>query len=318
MVMQHEIEDQHPMLDHNVAPGTSVLDAALDADALFTVHKAGIALPDGRVPLVTSGEYEGRPEANQTYRYMPDGSQHRLCKSVSWQYPTSNYQQLVEMADGLFPGTCTGLRIFEGGRRLMFTQALGAKVDLGGGDTLQANLLWMGSLNQTWGSQVSGTAGRAFCTNQLSMADTYINVRRTTNHDLILLERGTVLAMAMEQFEEFVTKATWLKAAAVDSAACWRVLKAIFPAPKPKKGETTVSARVQGNYDRKIAGVRYFWAEENDGPSAGTAWALYNAIQSYEYHTLTKGQADRQAEVMTGHQPLAEKGYDAILEAVGV
>lgn len=304
----------------------SVLNAALDADALFEVHKKGIALPNGYVPLVPEGTYEGEPVSNQTYREFPLGSaapgarpkQARLAMDVSPGYPTSNYSQLIQMADALFPGSCSMFKMFGQGQRVMFTQELDEEVDLGGGDVIKASLLWMASLNTSWSTQVHGIAGRFFCTNQISMSDTYIKVKRTKNHDLRLLERGAVLALAMDQFSQFVEQAKVLREVQVSSADCWKVLHRMVPPPQPAKGKDEVSGLAQGNYDRKIAGIRYFWAEEQSGPSAGTAWALYNAFQSYEYHTETKGKADRKVDVVRKHQPFTQQALETIQELVMV
>lgn len=317
--------NEYPMLSaaDRVSAGTSVLDAALDGGALFEVESAGLMLPDGTVPTVESGKYKGEPTHKLVYRTLPEGGQH-LLNVAGPGYPTSNYHQLFEMAENLFPNACTGLRSFEGGRRVMFTQGLGQTVDLGDGDTIQSNLIWIGSLDSTWASAAYSLTTRAFCANQIPSSKEHLKVKRTANHDIRLLERGAVMAFALERFEAFAQDAAALRTVTITNAQAWEILRRVVPAPRPN-AEGEVSTRAQAAYDRKVQGIRYFWAEESDGPSAGTAWALLNAFQSYEYHTATRKTIDgapdpeRQVEVATGQRDdFTTATRDAIRELVGV
>lgn len=317
--------EEYPMLSaaDQVAPGTSVLDAALDGDALFEVKSTGLVLPDGTVPTVKTGKYRGEPTHKVVYRTLPDGTDH-LLNVTGPGYPTSNYHQLVEMAESLFPGTCTALRSFEGGRRLMITQELGESIDLGDGDVLAANLIWIASLDSTWASAIYSNIHRGFCANQIPTSTEHVKVKRTTNHDIRLLERGAVMAFALDQFQVFAADAAALRQVTITNAQAWEILHKVVPAPKPDD-EGNISGRAQAAYDRKVAGIRYFWAEEADGPSAGTAWALFNAFQSYEYHSATRKTIDsapdpeRQVEVATGQRDeFTTVTREAIRELVGV
>lgn len=290
---------------------SSVVDAAIEAGALFEVHKTGVALPDGTVPLIERGKYKGEPEVSQTYRVLPDGSLHRLAPNVSPGYPASNYLQLVQMAEDLFPGTCGGLEVFGQGRRLMFTQDLGHPVDLGGGDTIRPHLLWTGSLDQSWASQAAGLAYRGFCANQLPLSDAVFKVKRTTNHDVRLFEKGVMLATLLDRFEAFAEQARTLRAIPVPAERFRVILERLLPEP-PEDAST----RAKNAHDRKVAGIRFFWTEEVDRVGHN-AWAVYNAIQSYEFHHGTKGDTERQVElVVDNDQPLTNRFTQRILATV--
>lgn len=311
-ITTHYVPRDYPMFGRGngtVEDTTSVLDAALEAGALFEVHRAGIPLPDGTVPLVEKGKYKDQPEVSQTYRVLPDGTQHRLAAAVGPGYPASNYLQLVQMAEDLFPGSCDRLEMFDGGRRLMFSQALGEPLDLGGGDTIQPNLLWIGSLDTSWASQAAGLAQRFFCRNQMPLADTVFRVKRTTNHDLRLFERGAVLAQVLDRFEVFAEQARTLRSISYGQVAFERLLDRLVP----ELEEGKVSTRAFNARNRQRAGIRYFWREEVDRVG-DNAWAVYNAYQSWEFHRATKGDAERQAElVVDNNQPLTNKAARVLL-----
>ena len=84
--------------------------------------------------------------------------------------------------------------------------------------------------------------------------------------------------------------------------------------PRPEK-----STRSQNHWDKKLAAISYFMGEEDQGPSAGTAFAVWNAIQSAETHVFTKGknQEVKQTEmVVTNTQPLTTRFERRILATV--
>ena len=49
--------------------------------------------------------------------------------------------------------------------------------------------------------------------------------------------------------------------------------------------------------DKRIEAIDYFYSEEVDRVGEN-AWALFNAFQSYEFHTATKEKAEKQIEVV--------------------
>jgi hypothetical protein len=262
-----------------------VMDRALDADALFTPQVAPLTLPNG-----------SETEFKTVYRETEDGEQILLNAAVKQGYHAGSYAGIVQTADALFPGTCTGLSLVDGGKRLVFAQEIGDDFDLGGGDTISNHLLFVASLDSTWATACYGMAYRAFCTNQIPTGMVQISQKRTVNHDALLFQKAQVLADAVGRFEEFVGHAGMMRGIAIDSRNYHRILNILVPAPEGKDGNDP-HGRAVNAYEAKIAGIAYFWEEEVDRVGAN-AWALYSAVQSYEFHTATKGDAAKQAEVI--------------------
>jgi hypothetical protein len=245
------------------------------------------------VPVIDRGKYQGQPEVSQTWRTLADGTQHRLASGVGPGYPSSGYSDLVTMAEDLFPGSTVRLEAFDGGRRLMFHQAIGEPVALANGDEIHPHLLWIASLDTTWASGCVGFAHRPACSNQIPYGQHLLKVKRTTNHDLMLFERGAVLAFAMEGFEAFADRAQRLSRIPMTTARFEVLLQRVVG----RKPADNASGRLKASWERKVTGIRYFWGVEVDrvGPNA---WAAYNAFQSYELHRGTKGNTDRQTELV--------------------
>jgi len=279
------------MYDTN-KPLTSVMDAALDADALFVPQTEPLALPDGTVPTVESGTHAGEPEFTTIYREHKDGSQTLLNAAVRPGYHAASYAQLFQTADAMFPGTCSGFRVIEDGRKITFTQQLGDTRDIGGGDTVGNFLLYTGSLDSTWASAAYGFAYRPFCTNQIPMGVLQMSQKRTVNHDQLLFKKSVIMARSADVFEQFVSNATLLRGVSLTDRQYVSLRDTVLPdVPDDAHGKTIAFA------DRRIAAIDYFWQEEVERVGAN-AWALFNAFQSYEFHTATKDAVVKQAEVI--------------------
>lgn len=282
---------------------TDVMDRALDADALFTPQVAPLTLPNG-----TETEFK------TVYRETADGEQVLLNAAVKQGYHAGSYAGIVQTADALFPGTCTGLSLVGGGKRLVFSQEIGDDYDLGGGDTISNHLLFVASLDSTWATACYGMAFRAFCTNQIPTGMVQISQKRTLNHDILLFEKAKVLAEAVGHFDEFVGNAGMMRGIAIDNRTYHRLLNILVPAPVGKDGKEP-HGRAVNAYEAKMTGIRYFWEEEVERVGAN-AWALYSAVQSYEFHTVTKGDDAKQAEVIRQpekSQPLTERVRELVL-----
>lgn len=299
----------HEFLDKPVE-AKSVMDAALDADALFTPQIAPLALPDGTVPTVASGKYKGEPEFRTVYRETSDGEQVLLNAAVSPGYHAGSYQQLFATADALFPGTLNSFRLIEKGRKVAFTQTIGEAVDLGGGDTVINHLMYVGSLDSTWASACYGYAERVFCTNQLPMGLLQLSQKRTVNHDALLFNKAKILAESVNVFEQFVQDAGVLRSIEVDERTYRRILAELLPEPAED-----AHGKTKALHDRRMVGIAYFWEEEVERVGRN-AWALFNAVQSFEFHRVTKGNEQKQAEVVRDPnkgQPLAERVRELVL-----
>lgn len=255
----------------------NAFDAALDAGALFEVSYDGVALPNGIVPVHEKGVYQGQPLHLQVWR--PDTGQ-RLGLH-SGKYPITSYSHLVKEIEELFPNSTSGVTVFGHGERLAITQELGEAVDLGGGDTIRPNLLWVTSHDGTWATTGMHLMHRAFCTNQMPFATKFIKVRKTRNHDALLSDRVQILAEAIRQ-QELITKlAVYLREQEMVDAEFRRMVATLLPAPE----ENAPTVQHNKHAARQVA-VMNHWRLENQGPSAGTKWAAYSALQAADYHDL--------------------------------
>jgi len=275
-----------PFITDNPNGRSSVLDAALDTNSMFAVETT---------PVTINGHEVG---GKHLYRTDVTGTP-ILLNSVAESAPEVGYEIVYEIADALFPNSCEKFSLLENGRKVVFTQALDAPIQLdglGGGDTMQANLMWTAALDGTWATRCFGFAERAFCTNQIPIAwDKHISVKRTRNYEHLLDMRSAILAQAIGGFEEFVQRTRPMRYQALTDRQQNEVITRLMPAPTPKPGQDQVHGKALSTWERRVAAVRYYLAEENDGPAAGTAWAVFNAVQSAETHDFTKSRIqDRQ------------------------
>jgi len=290
---------------------TNVVDAALEAGALFQVKSEAMTVA-GSVPTIKDGSYKGQPLQKIIYRDLPEGP--KVLNVVHPSFPESNYLQVAEIAEALFPETCQAMAVIEDGERFSFTQAIGEGVDLGGGDVIRPHLLWTASLNSTWSTGAHGLGHRFFCTNQLPLADAHIKVRRTLNHDFTLVTRSAIIAQVTERLQAFGEKVTTLKRIKVSEAQTDALINSLIPEPAEGAHGKTINT-----YQTKVAAIRYYLGEESSGPAAGTAWGFWNAVQSAESHKLTEGkaQARRQVDMIVNEsQPLTTAAETRLLAMV--
>jgi len=127
--------------------------------------------------------------------------------------------------------------------------------------------------------------------NQERIADVMFKVKRTTRHDQILLERSTILADSMGVLQDFIKHATFLRDIKVSNSEFERMLANVVPKPEERfndEGDLIPNTRAMNAWEKKRSAIRYYYKEEQDGPAPGTAWAVWNAVQSAESHELTK------------------------------
>jgi len=291
---------------------TNAVDAAIEAGALFKVHSEPLTV-SGETPAIKEGKYKGDPIQKILHRIQPDGTI-KVLNVVHPSFPESNYLQLFETAEALFPESTTAVKVIDDGEQVMLTQEIGSEIDLGGGDTIRPHLLWTGSLNSTWATGCHGLAHRFFCANQLPLSKAHISARRTLNHDSMFAYRSQILAQVMDRMAVFIEGVSTLKSIKISGVQFLKILSEIMPEPGEDAHTKTINT-----FERKLAAVRYYWSEESDGPAAGTAWAAFNAVQSAESHDFTEGKAQvkRQVEmVMKEQQPMAEAMKGRVLAGV--
>ena len=278
--------------EHRFGSRMNAVDAAIDNGVLFKVHSMPIEI-NGQIPEVKSGKYKGEPERKVLYRQDNDWEDPMILNVVPPQHPESNHQQWIETVEAAFPNSCTAMRSLDNGKRFMATFELGDVYNIGSPDYpdwLQSNLLIGGSLDGTWPTFMSSFVGRLFCSNQCTAENTKIKLRRTTNHDQILLDRSLVLAKAGEHAEMFNRMASAMRRIPFSEAQYKSFLRTFLPEPTAPEGEE-VSTRTMNAWEEKMKAVTYYWQVEDDGPAAGTAWAAWNAIQSAETHDFTRSSS---------------------------
>ena len=266
----------------------SVVDVALDNDALFVPKEAPLTLPDGTVPQNSDGQAIYRT----IYREKNDGSQVLLNPAVSRGYHSDSYKVLYETADAMFPESCVDFKLVGNGEKVMFTQQLEESKDLGGGDEVISYLMYTGSLDSTWATAVYGFAFRPFCTNQIPMGLLQLSQKRTKNHDAMLFSKSLVLAQATSVFNDFTSNATFMRGITLTEQQYRSLRDQILPELSEDATGKAVSFA-----DKRIEAIDYFWQEEKD-KVGNNAWALFNAFQSYEFHTATKGKEVKQIDVI--------------------
>jgi len=296
-----------PMYDSSdkVEAGTSVIDSALDADALFVPEQAPLTLPDGTVP-----ESKGSPQFRTIYRTKADGSQVLLNPAVSQTYHADSYKVLYDTADSMFPDSCVDFKLLGNGEKVMFTQELGESKDLGGGDTVTSHLMYTGSLDSTWATAIYGFAFRPMCSNQIPMGLLQLSQKRTKNHDAMLFSKALVLAQSASVFDTFTSNAQYMRGITLSQIDYRRVRDQILPTLDEEASGKAVSFA-----DKRIEAIDYFYQEEADRVGEN-AWALFNAFQSYEFHTATKEKAEKQIDVLRKperNQSLTESFKEVVL-----
>ena len=267
----------------NVEEGRSVMDAALDAGALFEPQVTGTLLPNGTVDNSTF----------TVYREFEDGRQVVLNAGVKSGYHAGSYAQIVSTADAMFPGSCTSMTVIDDGAALLFTQRIGEAHAWEDGDQMVNYLMYTASLNSTWASAVYGFGFRPFCSNQIPLGLLQLSQKRTRNHDLLLFQKAQVLAKSVSAFDRFMDDATMLKSVKLSEANVRTLLDAVAPLIT----DEDAAPKAVNHAERRRNGIRYYYAEEVDKFGAN-AWSFFNAVQTYEFHDVTKDKVEKQAEVV--------------------
>jgi hypothetical protein len=313
---------EHMFSDSDVTEERDTMNLALDSGALFKVFTQPVVVDTAWGPAiekVKEGKYQDKPSHQIYYRTRnneADGPLHKILNVAHPSHPASNYQQFLEMMESVFPKSCINVDVLDKGARLACRWVLDEPVDLGDGDIVQPHILGLASLNSSWSTSVITFVNRLFCTNQQRLGGKIISVKRTTNHDMHLHLRATVLANKADSLERYMAEASTLKRLEMNDRDFVKMFNAVCPAPEPND-EGEISTRSQNIYDKKWDGAWYYWLEEQNGPSGKTAWAAWNAIQSLEYHDIAKSK-DKKIDVVRGKQPYSDLAMDYLQELATV
>jgi len=264
----------------------SAIDAALDMDALFTPQVTGTILPNGTVSDKTF----------TIYRELSNGEQVELNSGVRRGYHAESYHHLLEIAEAMFPNSTTGMQVYDEGAMLVFTQQVAEPYTFGDGDLMVSNIMYTASLNSTLPSAATGFSFRPFCTNQLGLGQLQFSQKRTKNHDRLMFDKAKVMAEAAGQFDALISNAKVLKGLRMDKFLLRRTLDEVAPLL-----DEEANAKARSHAEKRREGILYFYAEEVE-KFGENAWALYQAVQSYEFHTVAgsgKGTELKQVRVVT-------------------
>lgn len=271
------------------AEGVNAIDAALDADALFTPKKVGTILPNK-----TEDEH-----TFTMYREYADGTQAVLKAGAGANYYTGSYESILNTAEAMFPESVTGMQTWHHGSILVFTQDIDEPYTFGDGDSLTRSIMYTASMNSTFSTRAIGFTFRPFCTNQEGLGELQMSQKRSKNHDEMLFSKAQIMAEAANRFQSFITNATMLKGLQMTNSLRNRILDAVAPLiTDPDAHQKAVNFA-----EKRRDGIMYFYGEEAD-KFGHNAFSLYQAVQSYEFHTATKGKAQemKQTKVVTDPQ----------------
>ena len=259
------------------AGGVSAVDAALDAEALFTPKVTGTVLPNGQTDT----------ETFTVYREYADGSQAVLNAGVKAGYHAGSYETLVNTAEAMFPESVTALQTWDHGGILSFRQDLGLTHTFADGDELDQHLLYVGSLNSEFSTKIVGFAHRPFCSNEIPHGNIAVAQKRTTNHDQLLFSKAQVLAESYNRFHLFCSNATLLKSLELTKS----FQRALLDELAPLVTDPDASTRAVNAASNRRDGILYHLADEIE-TFGSNAYSFYNAVQSYEFHDRTKGKQE--------------------------
>jgi len=291
---------------HKYEDGINAIDAALDANALFEPQRVGTILPN-------------RTEDDETftiYREYADGSQVVLNSGVSKNYYSGSYKSLLNTAEAMFPESVTNMQTWNHGAVLVFTQDIDEPYTFADGDEVTRSIMYTASMNSAFPTRAIGFTFRAFCTNQEGQGELQLSQRRSKNHDEMLFSKSQILAEAANRFSLFVSNATMLKGLEMTPSLYRRILDEVAPlvTDPTAHGKKVISAQ------KRRDGINYFYGVESD-TFGKNAFSLYQAVQSYEFHSATSGkfQEFKQAKIVSEpekNQTLTNRTVEMLLASV--
>lgn len=278
--------------------GANAIDAALDVDALFDPQITGTILPNGTVDEDTF----------TVYREKQDGTQVVLNAGVKKGYHAGSYRSLLNTAEAMFPNTVTKMQTFGDGAVLVFTQDIDNPYTFGDGDSLTRSIMYTASLNSTYATQAVGFSFRPFCTNQIASGTLQVAQKRTRNHDELLFSKAQIMATYAQTFDRFIADATMLKGLAMTNSLRNRILDQVAPLITDEDANQKAVNFAQ----KRREGILYHYADEA-ATFGENAYSLYQAVQTYEYHTATDGKRKDEKQVKVITDP--EKAQSLTLQA---
>jgi len=266
-----------------------------------------------RTPLV-----EGKPMYKWVNRLSDDNECIPLAIHKSSYPEVDGYKHLADMAEFMFPLSSKECTLFGNGERVLLVQQLTDPIDIGDGDIIQSNIIWVSSLNGSWSTKVYDMTERFFCRNQL-IGLPLISVRHTTNHDNLLSMRVEILEGAKARADAWTVQAREWKDQEMIDREFFDMVSYLMPIPEYDNTNDLVRDRIK----MKRNDILNRWYKERDAfptstePKVANKWCAYNAFQGAEQHYINaKGRGhnwsrDRAlVKAIDGKTPLATQAFN--------
>ena len=331
---------EHPMLNQRDEESKNALAVMERADALFDVIYPSAMWVGSQPPLVETGVNEGVP----LYKWAVRADSNVPLGLHSGTYAqTDSYKYVGEMAERLFPNSTESCTLFGKGERMALAQNIGDPIDLGDGDVLKPQVLWISSFNGQWSTSVYHLTHRWFCMNQLAGNRPIFSVKHTKNHDFTFEQRSGILQEAMEHARTVAAIARTLKDQPYVNAQFDRLVEQIVPLPKPFNDDGDIHAIAERRMKQNRDAMQATWRTEctefgtvrqvRQAPSPldsreqvdvfnGNKWLAYNAVQGAEQHninarfnTTDAGKQRSMTKMIQGTTPYAVKALDLLVAA---
>ena len=335
--ISHVQKGEHPMLNQRDEESKNALAVMERAGALFDVNYPSAMWVGSQPPLVETGVNEGVP----LFKWAVRADTNEPLGLHSGTYAQcDSYKYVGEMAERLFPNSTESCTLFGKGERMALAQNIGDPIDLGDGDVLKPQVLWISSFNGQWSTSVYHLTQRWFCMNQLAGNRPIFSVKHTKNHDLTFEQRSGILQEAMEHARTVANIARTLKDQPYVDAQFDELVKQIVPVPKPFNDDGDVHAIAERRMTQNRDAMKASWRTEctefgtvrqvRQTPSPldpreqvdvfnGNKWLAYNAVQGAEQHninarfnTTDAGKQRSMTKMIQGTTPYAVKALDLL------
>ena len=284
--------------------------------ALFDVEYVPAGFQDNGFYTRVPGDV-GKPMYKWVNRLSDDNESKPLAIHKGSYPEVDGYKHLADMAEFMFPLSSKECTLFGDGERVLLVQQLTDPVDLGDGDTIQSNIIWVSSLNGTWSTKVYDMTDRFFCQNQL-IGLPLISVRHTRNHDNLLSMRVEILEGAKARADAWTGQAREWKDQEMIDSEFFEMVTNLMPIPEYNNTNDLVRDRIK----MKRNDILNRWYKErneygNGDAGVGDKWCAYNAFQGAEQHYINaKGRGhnwsrDRAlVKAIDGKTPLATQAFN--------
>jgi len=285
--------------------------------ALFDVEYVPASFRDNEFYTRVPGDV-GKPMYKWVNRLSDDNKSKPLAIHKGSYPEVDGYKHLADMAEFMFPLSSKECTLFGDGERVLLVQQLTDPVDLGDGDTIQSNIIWVSSLNGTWSTKVYDMTDRFFCQNQL-IGLPLISVRHTRNHDNLLSMRVEILEGAKARADAWTGQALEWKDQEMIDSEFFEMVNDLMPIPEYNRTNDLVRDRIK----MKRNNILDRWYKERDAfptstePKVANKWCAYNAFQGAEQHYINaKGRGhnwsrDRAlVKAIDGKTPLATQAFN--------